>query len=707
MRQKVLRLLVSLAVMLLSAAFASGAADPGAAKYEVKEWTGTGALILHDMEREADGTLVSSGPDPYAELTDVDMHIRSLAVYCPSIQRKVQEVPGTLQLYYDLGDDYFEVYSVQVKLKEGCTRIVLQEKGLIQNLRFDFFSEEGSAVSIDRITVNEKAPGPAGSFVAAAVLMTAAALLAGWLCGGAGWLLFLAGDAALLAGCGTPVLAYGDAGAAAFFCIFVLAAVMLLAVMLFMKEGRRKERIFAMLLVLTAAAFYFSWSYMMPYGEGPDEAMHYDVVDFIHTYGFLPRGDDPRIRNDIWGFSYAFSPILPFIIGAGIDAVLKLFTTDFFVLIMGARMVSILSGALCVFLVFRIGCRLFPGEKARYALPLAVGFFPELAFLFTYINSDGFAIMTTALIILFWIRGIDSGWVLRDQAGLAAGISLCALTYYNCYGFILLSVPLFLFSCVSCGKDRRFIISSAARITLLVFLMCGWWFIRNGILYNGDILGRHTLNATEELYALPEYRPSNIRTPQKDGISIFTMIFEMGWLKSTYESFIAMFSHYRLPGRVLIFRIFKRYYALAAPGIMILFVRWIRKWKISGKAESGEASLRAEASPAGRSFRTNAVLHVNLIFSALIPAGLAIYYSYASDYQPQGRYVMPCIIPLMYFCVLGFRELERTVRRVFRRMKGRTAEEAPEIRTVPAVLAIFHLVICFNIFFDTVWPYYH
>ena len=46
-----------------------------------------------------------------------------------------------------------------------------------------------------------------------------------------------------------------------------------------------------------------------------------------------------------------------------------------------------------------------------------------------------------------------------------------------------------------------------------------------------------------------------------------------------------------------------------------------------------------------------------MLLSVLIPMGLCIYYSYTSDYQPQGRYIMPMLIPFMYYTALGFQKL--------------------------------------------------
>ena len=48
----------------------------------------------------------------------------------------------------------------------------------------------------------------------------------------------------------------------------------------------------------------------------------------------------------------------------------------------------------------------------------------------------------------------------------------------------------------------------------------------------------------------------------------------------------------------------------------------------------------------------------------VIPFALLTWYSYASDYQAQGRYLMPMLIPFMYFITRGYEYLaERFVKR--------------------------------------------
>lgn len=45
--------------------------------------------------------------------------------------------------------------------------------------------------------------------------------------------------------------------------------------------------------------------------------------------------------------------------------------------------------------------------------------------------------------------------------------------------------------------------------------------------------------------------------------------------------------------------------------------------------------------------------HLGLLVAILVPNVLNFWYSYATDYQPQGRYSMPMLIPFMYYIARG------------------------------------------------------
>ena len=51
------------------------------------------------------------------------------------------------------------------------------------------------------------------------------------------------------------------------------------------------------------------------------------------------------------------------------------------------------------------------------------------------------------------------------------------------------------------------------------------------------------------------------------------------------------------------------------------------------------------------------IFHGTMIFCIAMPLLLLIRYAYTVDFQAQGRYIMPCIIPLMYYVSRGLEKL--------------------------------------------------
>ena len=51
------------------------------------------------------------------------------------------------------------------------------------------------------------------------------------------------------------------------------------------------------------------------------------------------------------------------------------------------------------------------------------------------------------------------------------------------------------------------------------------------------------------------------------------------------------------------------------------------------------------------------LVHLTMALAVIIPAALALYYSYTFDFQPQGRYYLPMVIPFIYFLTIGIEKL--------------------------------------------------
>lgn len=148
--------------------------------------------------------------------------------------------------------------------------------------------------------------------------------------------------------------------------------------------------------------------------------------------------------------------------------------------------------------VLQISRRLFRRGIFRVYFVALLALLPQLLYLFVYVNTDGIALFSTAIIFNYWLIGIEKRWDRKSCTGLAIGVSCCALSYFNAYGFALMSVVLFVGSLIVFYGKRGakdcvvVVLKRGLFIAGIVFLLCGWWFIRCAILYDGDFLGLST-----------------------------------------------------------------------------------------------------------------------------------------------------------------------------------------------------------------------
>ena len=382
--------------------------------------------------------------------------------------------------------------------------------------------------------------------------------------------------------------------------------------------------------ILGVLVFYTAWMLVQPYAAPPDENMRYDIPMYIYKYGVLPRGDDPALINNAWGLSYAFFPILSYMVSALFMKVVSVFSTEPMVLLMAARFFSVLCGVGTAFMSLKIGRRLF-GKNIGFLFAVMVAFLPQNVFISSYVNNDALAILSTSLIVWFWIRGIESNWDIKACVGLAVSISICALSYYNAYGFILCSIILFF---ITAPKDKK-LIKNTLIIVGIVALLAGWWFIRNAVLYDGDFLGMRSMDACAEAHAWPEVRPSAHTTPMSQGMSIFDMLIHTTWILSVGRSFIGKFGGMNVTMPMWTYPF----------AIVFFLVGFVLLFKNERKAFSFKTDKE------GKKY---ALLTWIMVLAAIIPNLLSMYNSYASDYQPQGRYSLPMIIPFFYFIAIGY-----------------------------------------------------
>lgn len=399
--------------------------------------------------------------------------------------------------------------------------------------------------------------------------------------------------------------------------------------------------ILEIIFIIFCFIMFTLWSIVQPFNSCPDELMRYDVIKYVFYYNKLPHGGDPLIINKIWGFSYAFLPYLSGLISVLFMKFLSIFTTNERALILAARMAVVCFGTVTVYYVIKIANKCFK-DKYKWLFIILICCLPQFVFLSSYMNNDMLALLSIAMMIYYWIEGYEKKWDIKTNIGLAIAVSICLLSYYNAYTFILFSIVFFIWSNIYNKEDKSTIFKRFMTVTIIVFILSGWWFIRNGILYHGDFIGMSTMDQYSNIYAMEEIKPINRLTPLKQGVSVLFMLFNMNWLKETYLSFIGRFGYMNIP----IYGWMYLFYTIIIFVGLIFFA--FKAFELKKKKDN------------------KYVFYICIALAGIITILLSIYRSYKVDLQPQGRYVIECLIPLMMFVTIGFENMCHFIGKKFR-----------------------------------------
>lgn len=435
-------------------------------------------------------------------------------------------------------------------------------------------------------------------------------------------------------------------------------------------EKIRKERILEILFYLLVFAAITCFAMVQTYGDPPDEINRFKVVKYIYTHGVLPHGADPEVLLAGYGASYAFQPILTYIIQGFLLRFLRLFTQDGYVLLLSARMVNVFFGVLMAYFVRKIAKEAWENPYIQWTFTLLVVFLPQNIFIHSYVNTDSMAMLSVAVVFYALLRAQRTDFDRKDCLLLSAGIILCAMSYYNAYGIILTAILLFLIHYIHFDRklwiEWKPLLRKGFYISLIVLLGIGWWFARNAVLYQGDIIAMKARRECAVLTATQEYNPLTRFTYQNAGKSLREMLFDTGYITLLRDSFIAMFGPMIIPTHGLIYIYYKRLW-IATCLAAFLPVKKIRAFylgrkgrKYTGTNTSEEVryrELEEEREKTERRRKERFFFYIGMALFCAITIGLSIYYSYTWEFQPQGRYILPVLIPFMYLATLGIRKI--------------------------------------------------
>ncbi len=398
------------------------------------------------------------------------------------------------------------------------------------------------------------------------------------------------------------------------------------------------ERAVELYTLAALFVWYFIWMSVIPFNDAPDELMKTDLIGYVFRTGIYPPGYEPVIINPVFGNSYAFEPATRYLADAGLQRV----AVDWFGLgelryYLSNRLLSVLLSCCNVFVLMRIGKRML-GKAFGMLFALMIALLPQYTFLSAYINNDIFALLCVTLCVYCLVRGIQDGFTTGVCVGFGLALGAGLVSYYYAYPMLMMCSICFVIAGVVQVRERRLggrnWAVGVALMLVLAGLACAWYFIRNVMLYDGDLFAMNASTLCAERNAVPEWRPSVRQTPQNMGLSLGDMLTHKGYLKYTALSFIGVF------GNMQIF-LSPIFYLIYGAVLAVLFVCGLRVRRFM------QAS------------RGMKIFGVCLLLGMLGVAALSIYYSYTSDFQPQGRYLMQGMLPLYLMLCMGAQNLQR------------------------------------------------
>ena len=110
-----------------------------------------------------------------------------------------------------------------------------------------------------------------------------------------------------------------------------------------MKKHKTSESLITLCYIALYLILGLSLLVKQPFGNPPDEFNRYLIPQYIAEHGTLPNGYEESIRIPGYGFSYAFQPILPYMLQGYAMRVVRLFTESEDALLYTARGVNLLD----------------------------------------------------------------------------------------------------------------------------------------------------------------------------------------------------------------------------------------------------------------------------------------------------------------------------------------------------------------------------
>lgn len=417
-----------------------------------------------------------------------------------------------------------------------------------------------------------------------------------------------------------------------------------------------RNRYTLVLFLSVVAAWFFVWAISVPiaplssYGP-PDEGLRFLIPKFIFEEGRLPTGYDGATINATGNWSYAFYPqLLGPIISAFFMTIMSIFNTTPEMLVIAARITSVLFGVIAVLFVGKSVDRLFEADKnaklISYVTMVMVAAWPQIAFLSAYVNNDIIALSGVSIIIFACISGYKDRWNSRNASILAAGFVVCLLSYSNSYGFVLFGGLYFLITLWWQAKGKKKAFKLVGIVALVSIVFAGPFFIRNAVIYSGDVFGIATFKERTAEWELKAGVQSQHSYTETSGQGLKGLIKNDSYRQAQTDSAIARFGMMTIAPSDKYMNTYRGFILIGLLGCILLAIaaalRYIKKGM---NVRSARKALLER--------KYSILLSMCILAGCVTTLALSLYYSLHVDLQPQGRYVIYILLPLIIASVGG------------------------------------------------------
>lgn len=383
------------------------------------------------------------------------------------------------------------------------------------------------------------------------------------------------------------------------------------------------------------------WSLVVPFDGAPDEVHKYEIVYFMwknrRVPVFGPAADvyirpAPGTRD---GCVYGISATSP--CGAYFMSSLFMYMSPSdtpVVLLHMARLSSVVCVVATLYFAYKLVHALFGSAGYALGVTALIALIPQFTYTGAYVNDDAYQVMAVTWSIWGVVRGVQRGWTLRNR--LLVGLALVLVSVGKQNGWVAVSsFVLLALSSACCGNWReRF--QTWVTMFLPACLTLGSWFARNWLLYH-DFLALSTARiAWQDFLASAGFEQQVPLTQQ--GYGFLDLLIRTRWPRTMFESFWGRFYYLNVPMDVRIY---------SALLVCCLLGAAATVWALLRKRE--------KVFPARTSARILGC--TGLAFALLFAAAAAT--SLYNDYQAQGRYFFPLIVPIVMFLTLGIHTFGR------------------------------------------------